>query len=157
MKGIWKLNWYISTITDVFLNQKRVNVFKHTVKMAPCDCFIHTVFSHTFALLWLRKTSVIVKMYYECLFVPVICRSLHFFGVSSFYSYYCVICTLIPSLSSRSLFLENFHIHTDILRRSIFIVDKNKLMTKWITTRTSFSMLDGQALKMMPMASKSFC
>ena len=25
-KNIWKLIWYISTITDAFLNQKRVNV-----------------------------------------------------------------------------------------------------------------------------------
>ena len=28
----WKLNWNISTITDIFLDQKRVNVYKHTVK-----------------------------------------------------------------------------------------------------------------------------
>ena len=32
-----KLNSYNSTITDVFLNQKRVNVCEHTVKMAPHD------------------------------------------------------------------------------------------------------------------------
>ena len=30
-----KLNWYISTIADVFLDQKRVNVCEHMVKMAP--------------------------------------------------------------------------------------------------------------------------
>ena len=29
-----KFNWNVSTITDVFLDQKRVNVCEHTVKMA---------------------------------------------------------------------------------------------------------------------------
>ena len=32
-----KLNQNISTITDVFLNQKRINVRENTVKMAPRD------------------------------------------------------------------------------------------------------------------------
>ena len=27
----WKLNWYVLTITDVILNQKRVNLCEHTV------------------------------------------------------------------------------------------------------------------------------
>ena len=30
-----KFKLYIWTITDVFINHKRVNVCKHTVKMAP--------------------------------------------------------------------------------------------------------------------------
>ena len=34
-----KLNWNVSMITDVFLNQKRVNVCYHMVKMVPCDRF----------------------------------------------------------------------------------------------------------------------
>ena len=33
-----KLNWYVSTITDVFLIQKRVNVGEHTIKMASLLC-----------------------------------------------------------------------------------------------------------------------
>ena len=32
-----KLNWDISMITDVFLDQKRVDVFEHTVKTAPWE------------------------------------------------------------------------------------------------------------------------
>ena len=35
----WKLILYILTITDVFLNQKRVNVCEHRVKMVPCEIF----------------------------------------------------------------------------------------------------------------------
>ena len=31
----WKLKLYVSTITDVFLNQKRINVCEHTAKMVP--------------------------------------------------------------------------------------------------------------------------
>ena len=30
----WKLNQNISMVTDVFINQKRVNVCEHTTKMA---------------------------------------------------------------------------------------------------------------------------
>ena len=36
-----KLNWNVSTITDVFLNQKRVNVCEHMVKMAPSESCVH--------------------------------------------------------------------------------------------------------------------
>ena len=32
-----KLNWYVLTFTDVFLNQQRVNVHEHTVKMHTCQ------------------------------------------------------------------------------------------------------------------------
>ena len=35
MKGTRKLNWNILTITDVFLNQKRVNVCEYMAKTAP--------------------------------------------------------------------------------------------------------------------------
>ena len=31
--------WYISAITDAFLDQKKVNVFEHAVKLASCECF----------------------------------------------------------------------------------------------------------------------
>ena len=30
----WKLNRYFSTLTEVFLDKKRVNVCKHTVKVS---------------------------------------------------------------------------------------------------------------------------
>ena len=45
----WKLNWYISTITDVFLNQKRVH--------------------DAFTFFWLRITFEIVKTYQLCIHV----------------------------------------------------------------------------------------
>ena len=32
----WKLNWNVLRIIDVFLDQKRVKVCEHMVKMAPC-------------------------------------------------------------------------------------------------------------------------
>ena len=35
----WKINQNVSTITDVFVNWKRVNVCEHTVKMASCESF----------------------------------------------------------------------------------------------------------------------
>ena len=31
---MWKLNCYVSTLTEVFLNQKRINVCGHPVKSA---------------------------------------------------------------------------------------------------------------------------
>ena len=34
-----KLNRKVSTITDVFLDQKRVNVCEHTIKMEPHESF----------------------------------------------------------------------------------------------------------------------
>ena len=34
-----KLNWYVSTITGVFSDQKRLNVCEQAVKMAPRDSF----------------------------------------------------------------------------------------------------------------------
>ena len=38
-RNTWKLNCNVSTITDVFLDQNRVNVCEHTVKMEPCESF----------------------------------------------------------------------------------------------------------------------
>ena len=81
-KSTHKNLWYISTITDVILDQKRVNVCEHTVKMAPHGT-IFTVCSHTFTLFWLRKTSVIIEIYkinlhvFVCAFPPEISS---FFG-----------------------------------------------------------------------------
>jgi hypothetical protein len=66
----WWLNWKVSTITDVFLDQKRVNVCEHMVKTA------HMVpSSHTFTLLN-KKDIVIVKTF------QFIRSSLHFFSKS---------------------------------------------------------------------------
>ena len=35
-----KINLDISTITDVFLNQKKVNLCEHTAKLEPRECFV---------------------------------------------------------------------------------------------------------------------
>ena len=58
----WKLNWNVSMITYVFLDEKRVNVCKCTVKMASRGV-IFTICSNTFILFWLRKISVIINMF----------------------------------------------------------------------------------------------
>jgi len=70
-------NWYVSTITDVFLNQKRVNVYIYTLLNGkyicdyrnvsvkfPCD-YVCLSFRDLFiySLFWLRNSSVIVKTY----------------------------------------------------------------------------------------------
>ena len=93
--SIWKLNWIILMIMNVFLDQKRVNICKHKVKMAPRESFkkvmfkkfergaVFTMCSHTFTLFWSRKTSVIVEKFqlsFLCLCVSFIQRSLNFFG-----------------------------------------------------------------------------
>ena len=67
-----KLIWNISTITHVFLNQKRVNVCEHMVKTVP-----HLFF-------WLRKASVIVKTF-ELSFHVFVCAFR--LEISSFFSY----------------------------------------------------------------------
>ena len=79
----WKLNWNVSMITDVFLDQKRVNVCEHMVKPAPQS----------------RKTSMIVETFQLNFCVPFIRRSLNFFlvRVFSFFFYFCI------------FFMLNFH------------------------------------------------
>jgi len=42
LTNTWKLILYILTITDVFLNQKRVDVCEHAVKMEPHEFLITT-------------------------------------------------------------------------------------------------------------------
>ena len=54
-----KLIQNILTVTDIFLNQKRVNVCEDTAKIAWCH-----VCSHKFTLFWLRKTSVTVEIFW---------------------------------------------------------------------------------------------
>ena len=50
LRGLWmkdtdklkeqqKLNLYISTLVEVFLNQKTIHACEHTVKMSPRDSF----------------------------------------------------------------------------------------------------------------------
>ena len=78
-----KLIWNVSTITDAFLGQKRVNVCEHTVKNKPCEL----------TLFWPRKTSVIVETFQLSFSVFFVCLSsgdLFIFSVkdSSFIFYF---------------------------------------------------------------------
>ena len=81
-----KLNWNILRITDVFLNQKRVNVYEHRVKEKLSHGAAFTMCSHTFTILLLRKTSVIVSIFHLIFCVPFVWRSLHFSVRVSFFS-----------------------------------------------------------------------
>ena len=100
-----KLNWNVSTIRDVFLNQKRINVCERTVKMTPCDA-VFSVCSHTFILFWLRKTYMSVEIhqlsFHVLFFVCLIYWPLHL-RVSPLDSYFCVIHTSVPFLPTWSL------------------------------------------------------
>jgi hypothetical protein len=83
-----KLNWNVSTITDVFLNQKRVNACEHTVTMAsrnhvfimvpslPC-VHIHFLSSDRERHLW--SSNISVK--FPCVYVCLSSRNLFIFSV----------------------------------------------------------------------------
>ena len=104
---IRKLNWYVSIITYVFRNQKR-NCSEHerfqkssrlNFQASKLNLFLnptsHSSQSLLRVLFWLRKTYVIVEMYQ---FVCLCPSSSFFFGkVSSFFSYFCVLCTSVLS------------------------------------------------------------
>jgi hypothetical protein len=68
-----KLKWNVKMITDVFLDQKRVNLCsKNGTTFLYCSHgAIFTVCSHTFTLFWSRKTFVIFKTFQLsfCVFV----------------------------------------------------------------------------------------
>ena len=81
--NIWKLIWNILMVTDVFLNQERVNACEHTTKMVSLESFcpidaIFVVCSHTFTLFWMRKMAVIIQIFWLSLRVPVLWWSLQF-------------------------------------------------------------------------------
>ena len=85
--------WNILAITDVFLHQKRVNVCEHAVKMGSTAC------SHTFTLFWLRKTSVIAKIFQisMCLCSSVLLSGdLIFWWVFPFFSYLLILFSVLP-------------------------------------------------------------
>ena len=66
--------WNIWAITDAFLDQKRVNVYEHAVKMASCDAFLPHVHMHLLSSnrernMWLPKyfkfPCVCVRVYFH--------------------------------------------------------------------------------------------
>ena len=85
---------------DVFLDQKRVNICEHTVKMVSHQSFVHdaifSVSSHT--LFWLRKTSVIIETFEKLLCVYVCLSPGYLFiflvRVSSFFPIFFVLSIL---------------------------------------------------------------
>ena len=106
-----KLNWNISTITDVLLYQKKINVCKHM------GAFF-TVYSHTFTLFWLRKTLVIVEKLQLnfCIYMRLIQRSLHF-SVRVSYFFFLFLCIWISasSIVLKPEFSNLIYIHIVIL------------------------------------------
>ena len=103
-------------ITDVFLNQKRVNVCEQTVKTAPHESSltVFTVCSHTFTLFWLRKTSVIIEMFqwsfhvFMCVFHLEI-SSFLLVGISPYFSYILLFFwTVVDIWSKKDLFIYFF-------------------------------------------------
>ena len=95
-----KLNWNVSTIIALFLNQKRVNVCEHKVKTSPRGA-VFIMCSHTFTLFWARKTSVIIEsVKLPCVRVCFSFGDLFIFLFKSFlflFLYFCVICTSVLS------------------------------------------------------------
>ena len=97
MKGTNKhmeRNWYVSTFTEIFLNQKRMNVCEHTVKLE---------FTNIFSLL-IQKDLCECRnesIKFPCVYLCLSSRE-HYFSIraSPFYSYFCVIRTLVLSLST---------------------------------------------------------
>ena len=77
-----KLNWNISTITSVFINQKRMNVCEWTHDK---DDIIFVMCSLTFTLFWLRNTTVTVKVFWL-----------------SFHVFTCICPTVITSIFGKS-------------------------------------------------------
>ena len=56
IKGTQQLNWYFSTITDVFLNQKRINACEHPVMLCHCYWVFKYIYSSDWERhLWLSK------------------------------------------------------------------------------------------------------
>ena len=117
-----------------FLNQKKINVCEHRVKMTPCELLCDIIFtacSYTFILFWLRKTfmhqnasvkfpcPLLVYLYHSCgdLFIFLV-------RISPFYSYCCAICTSVLFLSKWS------HYYYYYLQRKII---------SWIWTKVSSS------------------
>ena len=100
----WKLNWNVLTITGVFLDQKRINVCEHMVNtVSHSHDAVFTICSHIFNLFWLRKISVIIKIFqisfhvFVCAFPPEI--SLIFLSHILCYLYFSFHMLLTLSLS----------------------------------------------------------
>ena len=69
-----KIKLYVSTLTEIFLNQKILNICEHTVKMAPRD-------SHIYSLLIETSVSVeICQLSFHVFICACVFVLLHFFG-----------------------------------------------------------------------------
>ena len=74
----WKLNWHVSTLTEVFLKQKWINVWEHTVKIVPCDnlgfpfysyfCINHTLSYHMVSFVLLHVFFILLCIFILLLF-----------------------------------------------------------------------------------------
>ena len=96
-----KVNWYFLTITGVFLNQKRINVCEHTVKMVLHESMYQ---------------NVSIKLL--CIYLCLSSNLLDFFLVrtSFLYSYFC--CLYFYDLLSFRICLFCFQ-HTYMQHRTV--------------------------------------
>ena len=77
-------------LTEVFVNQKSVNVCWYPVKMAPRNT-LFTVCLCTCTLIWLIMTSISINISYALLYASFIQRTHNFLvRVIHFYSHLCV-------------------------------------------------------------------
>ena len=126
----WKLSWNISIITNVFLDQKIVNVCEHTVGT------IFTVCSQTFTLFWLGKASVIVKIFQLSFRVFVCAFSLE---ISSFlvrvFPFFVLLQTIVRLILL--LFLQKVCLYWDLspgtlaFNANIQLLHHAELNTEW--------------------------
>ena len=100
-----KLNWYVLTLTEICLNEKGINVCQHKIKMVPMPFFLN-VHIYIYSLFIERDLyrSELVK--FPCVYLCLSIRNFFIFSIRvlPFYSFFCVICTSILSLSMWFLF-----------------------------------------------------
>ena len=102
-----KFNWYILTLTEVFPNQKRINVCEHTVTWYH----LYWVFIYIYSLLIDKQIfeSQNISIKFLCALLVYLCiSSRDFFSFSvrvpPFYPYFGVFLTSVLSFSTWSLF-----------------------------------------------------
>jgi hypothetical protein len=107
--NIWKLNRNILTITDLFLDQQRVNICKdgtmwEFLKLSRGT--VLTICSHTFVFFWSTKTSVLAEIFLLS-FLAFVCLFPLSFPI--FLCYNCEIVSDFRQLKSCSLWVFSYH------------------------------------------------
>ena len=96
-KNIWKLNWYVSTLIVVFLNQKRINKSMWTCCKNGHVAHLYCMFTYIYCLLiekdFCEWQNMLLK--FPCALLVYLCHlsgDLHFFSKSFPYLFifYCL-------------------------------------------------------------------